>query len=67
MTEAQKIAEQIKTLSPPDKLRLAADLMENRRGRTAHLIIESVALELGAAIALLELDARPVQSDGEVK
>lgn len=47
-TDVEKIAAEIKALAPPDKLRLAADLMEQRRGDTAYLIAKSVVEELGA-------------------
>jgi len=52
MSKAQKLADQINALSPPDKLRLCAELLENRKAETAHRILERVTLELGAALAL---------------
>jgi len=39
-------------LSPPDRLRLAAALLEAKRPKLAHQIAERVVLELGAAMAL---------------
>lgn len=45
----------VDALSPPDQLRLAASLMEQRRGELAHTIAEKVVLELGAALALRKL------------
>lgn len=61
-TELEQIAERIAALEPPDKLRLAADLMEKGRGRLAHTIAEKVVLELGAAIAIQDLDERASRS-----
>jgi len=54
-SEAAAIAEQIKALSPPDQLRLAAELMERQKGDIAYSIIEHVKTELGAALALRRL------------
>ncbi len=53
--DIKAVAEEIKALSPPAKLRLAADLLEQRRGDLAHTIAEGVVLELGAALALRAL------------
>lgn len=50
----QEIAAQVEALAPPDRLRLAADLMEARLGHIAYPIIAKVAAELGAAIALAD-------------
>mgnify|MGYP003481139494 CR=1 FL=1 len=44
--------EKIKDLSPPDKLRLAAELLEQRRVILARTIARQVADELGAVLAL---------------
>lgn len=46
---------QINALSPPAKLRLAADLLENQKPEMAHTIAERVVLELGAALALAKV------------
>jgi hypothetical protein len=46
---------EIDALSAPDRLRLAASLMEQRKGDLAHTIAERVVLELGAALALRKL------------
>lgn len=43
---------QISALSPPQKLRLAADLLDAKRPELAHAIIDRVAVELGAALML---------------
>ena len=44
------IAADIEKLSPPDRLRLAASLLESRRPQLAHSIVERVALELSAVL-----------------
>lgn len=54
--EIVQMFNQIKALSPPDKLRLAAGLLEAQKAQTAYLIARQVTDELGAALALL---ARP--------
>jgi hypothetical protein len=60
MSEIEALAEKIKKLSPPDALRLAAGLLEQRKAKLAHQIAERVVLELGAALALRELaDMKP--------
>ena len=46
------LAEQIKGLSPPDKLRLAAGLLEGGRAEIAYTILRQVTVELGAELAL---------------
>ena len=58
MTEVEAIAKQIEELSPPDKLRLAADLLERQRPELAKSIIDKVGTELGAALLLAKLRAR---------
>lgn len=55
--ELTKIADEIKALSPPNRLRLAADLMDQRKGEIAYTIAKGVVEELGAAIAVRQLDA----------
>jgi hypothetical protein len=57
-TDVRDLADQIKALSPPEKLRLAADLLDAKRGDVAHSIIQSVATELGAALALRMVEPR---------
>lgn len=44
------LAEQIKDLSPPDKLRLAAGLLEGRKADLAYIVLRQVTDELGAAL-----------------
>lgn len=46
------LADKIKNLSPPDKLRLAAGLLEQRKAQLAYTIARQVTEELGAALAL---------------
>lgn len=53
--ELQQLSDEIKALSPPDKLRLAAGLLEAKRPELAHKIAESVVLELGAVLATRRL------------
>lgn len=48
----EELAAKVNALSPPDRLRLAAGLMENARGDTALPIIRRVADELELAILL---------------
>lgn len=50
--DMRKLAEEIKALKPPEQLRLAADLLENRRPEIAYTIVDRVRAELGAALAL---------------
>jgi hypothetical protein len=50
--ELEALARQVNALSPPDRLRLAADLLEHRRASTALPIIRKVADELGLALFL---------------
>lgn len=50
--EAEALAKQIEDLSPPDKLRLAAGLLEHRKAELACAIARLVADELGSALAL---------------
>lgn len=56
MSELEALADKIKALSPPDALRLAAGLLEQRKAKLAHQIAERVVLELGAALALREFE-----------
>ena len=46
------LADRIKALSPPDKLRLAAGLLDRGKPETAYLIMRQATEELGAALAL---------------
>ena len=45
-------AAEIEALSPPDKLRLAADLLDAQRPEIAKSIVDKVGAELGAAMLL---------------
>lgn len=49
------LKDQIESLSPPAKLRLAADLLENGKPEIARTIAERVALELGLALTLRKI------------
>ena len=59
--EVAAVAEEIKALTPPQKLRLAADLLDQKRGDLAYVIAEGVVLEIGALLALQRLEARPAR------
>jgi hypothetical protein len=52
LEQIQALAAKVNALSPPERLRLAAGLLENRMGPTALIIIRNVADELAAAILL---------------
>jgi hypothetical protein len=52
--EMETLVRKVNALSPPDRLRLAAELMEHRRSETALPIIRKVADELHLAIMLAE-------------
>jgi hypothetical protein len=49
--DLRTLAAEIEALSPPARLRLAADLLEHQRADLAHTIAERVVLGLGAALA----------------
>lgn len=46
----EHLAEQIKALSPPDKLRLAAGLLEAKKADLAYIVLRQVTDELGASL-----------------
>jgi hypothetical protein len=50
--ELQALADKVNALPPPQRLRLAADLMERKRSSTALLIIRRVAYEVELALLL---------------
>lgn len=52
------LAAHIEALSPPDRLRLAAALMEAKKDDLAYSILDRAKTELGAAIALREIAAK---------
>jgi hypothetical protein len=52
--ELEALAARVNALSPPDRLRLAAGLIEHRRVTTALPIIQKVHDELRLAIMLAE-------------
>jgi hypothetical protein len=58
-TDLESIASQIEALSPPDRLILAAGLLQQGRAEIAHTIVEQVALELGAALAMQRIRKGP--------
>jgi len=50
--ELRKLEAEINGLTPPDRLRLAAGLLEARKATTALAILRRVELELSAALFL---------------
>lgn len=50
MTETEKIATDIMKLPQPDRLRLAAELLQLGKVELAYTIIDGVKVELGAAL-----------------
>jgi hypothetical protein len=58
VSDIHELAEQIKALTPPERLRMAADLMERKRGDIAYVIAKTVVDELGAALALRNIARR---------
>lgn len=52
--ELEVLSKRVDALSPPDRLRLAAELMEHRRSEVALPIIRKVADELRLAIMLAD-------------
>lgn len=52
--ELAALAGEVNALTPPDRLRLAADLLQLGRGQTALIIIRRIADELQLAIILAE-------------
>jgi len=53
-TDVEALAAELEKLSPPDKLRLAAELLETGRMELAYAIAYKVAMEMGAYLALLK-------------
>jgi len=50
MTDPLELAERIQAMTPPDRLRFAAELLEQGRANLAHAIIRKAADELGLAL-----------------
>jgi hypothetical protein len=57
------LAKQIEDLSPPEKLRLAAGLLENRKAELAYTIARKVIDELGAALAISKGKVTPAEAE----
>ena len=57
-TSLEELAEEINGLPPPARLRLAADLLEQRKPELAHSVASRVVTELGAVLALHDLKQR---------
>jgi hypothetical protein len=60
----RKLADDIKALSPPEQLRLAAELLENRQADLAYQVIDRVRLELGAALVIARRALAGPREDG---
>ena len=50
--EAQSIAAQIRAMSPPERFRLVAELLERRQAETAYSIAQFATTELGSALVI---------------
>ncbi len=50
--DLEALAAKVNALSPADRLRLAAELLEARRPQLAYDIVDRVKVELGAALAM---------------
>lgn len=59
--ELHALKAQIESLSPSNRLRLAAELLEAKLPELAHTIAEKVVLDLGAALALANLRTEPTR------
>lgn len=67
MSDLQKLADEIRALPPEGQLRVAADLLETARDmpearklavtRIAHSVADKVVTELGAALALHDMNS----------
>jgi hypothetical protein len=53
--------EELEELSPPDQLRLAAELLEKKNPRLAQAIVDRVSAELGAALLLQDPNFRAMR------
>ena len=59
MSDLEQLAADVVALSPADRLRLAAVLLDaGGRERMAHAIVASVLMGLGTTLALRALDRR---------
>lgn len=50
--DLEDLAAEIRALPLPDRLRLAAGLLESQRAEMAYAILDTARVELGAALAL---------------
>lgn len=57
-SDVESLAAEIQALTPPQRLRLCADLLENRRAETAYLILKRTVTDLGAALAIRDFEQR---------
>lgn len=56
--KVEAIAREIQALSPADRLRVAVGFLENQQPDLALTLVRRVAEELGAALALRDLEQR---------
>ncbi|HRI98185.1 MAG TPA: hypothetical protein PLZ93_21360 [Nocardioides sp.] len=56
--DLKKLAAEIDAMSPANRLRVAADLLEAQQPKIAYRLIDRVYLELGAAMTLADMDRR---------
>ena len=61
MSTVEELHAQIVALSPPDRLRLAADLLEAGRADLAATVARGVVTELGALLMLRDAKERRVK------
>ncbi|MFH1184518.1 MAG: hypothetical protein V1755_05705 [Chloroflexota bacterium] len=58
MSTPEELVAKIELLTPPDKLRLAADLLDECKFDLAYAIVERLQRELGAALAMMKVQKR---------
>jgi hypothetical protein len=61
LAKQRDLAKRIDALSPPDKLRLAAGMLEQRKAKLALSIIDKVSAELGTALLLQDPEFQRVR------
>ena len=57
--DVKEIAAQLRAMSPADRFRLVAELLERRNMNAAYTVAQFATTELGAARALLNAGVRP--------
>ena len=56
----EEIASKLEALSPPDRLRFAANMLEARQARIAYSVASGVVTELGAALVMADAPPEPL-------